>query len=168
MSNPNETDPFNPSSWPKTNPGQNPNPNEPQPINYNQQQVPPNYNQQTPPNYNQQVPPGGYQQNYPPPGGYNPYMNYPGGPQVNVPGSSTAQVCGIIGLILFFNLIGLILNIVAITNGSKAMREFTAYPGRYTQTSFNKAKSGKTCGIIGLSLFGFGILIVIGIVAANS
>ncbi len=165
-------DPFDPTTWPKTNPGQNP----PTDQNYNQ---PPNYNQpQNPPNYNQpQFPPGGFQQQFPPnynpqfpppPGGYQPFGNYQGGMQIDLPSSGTAQVCGIIGIVLFWNVIGIILNIVAIVNGSNGIREFSKYPGRYTEDSLRRARTGKTCGTIGLSLFGLVILIIIAAVAANS
>lgn len=102
------------------------------------------------------------------PGGYQGYNQVPGGMQTDAPGAGTAQVCGIIGLILFFNLIGIILNIVAIANGAKAMREYELYPGRYTESSFRKAKAGKTCGIVGLCLFGGFLLILLLIVAANA
>lgn len=140
------------------------------------QQVPPNYNQQYPPNYNQQVPPGGYQQyppqsGYqqfpPPPGGFQPYgANFAG--QIDLPGGSNAQVCGIIGLVLFWNLIGIILNIVAVVSGGNAIAEYNRFPGRYTEASYRKAKAGKTCGTIGLSLLGLLIVIIVLAVAANA
>jgi hypothetical protein len=114
-------------------------------------------------------PPNPYQQGNPyqqqGPGGYQGYNQVPGGMQTDAPGAGTAQVCGIIGLILFFNLIGLILNIIAITNGNKAIREYTTYPGRYTEASFRKAKAGRTCGIVGLSLLG-GLIVIVLLFAA--
>lgn len=111
--------------------------------------------QYPPPNYNNPYPP-------PPGGGYQPHNHGQGfGMQTDVPGAGSAQICGIIGLILFFNIIGIILNIVAIVQGAKAMTEYTNNPGRYTEASFRKAKSGRTCGIVGLCLFGFGILVLI-------
>ncbi len=158
----NPNDPFNPDAWKK--------------------QTPPNYNQQYPPNYNQQVPPGGYQQfppggyqQYPPqgayqqfpPGGFQPYgANFAG--QIDLPGGSNAQVCGIIGIVLFWNIIGIILNIVAIVTGGNALREYERYPGRYTESSMRKARAGRTCGTIGLSLIGVFIIIIVAAVAANA
>ncbi len=103
--------------------------------------------------YNQQ-----YQQA---PGGYQPYNQGGFGMPTEVPGASSAQICGIIGLILFFNIIGIVLNIVAIAKGGAAMREYQLYPGRYTEASFRKAKGGRTCGIVGLCLFGGAIFLVI-------
>jgi len=94
------------------------------------------------------------------PGGYQPYNQGGFGMQTDVPGASTAQTCGIIGLILFFNIIGIVLNIVAISNGNRAMREYQLYPGRYTEASFRRAKTGRTCGIVGLSILGGGLFIL--------
>lgn len=88
------------------------------------------------------------------------------GMQTDAPGASTAQTCGIIGLILFFNIIGIILNIIAIVNGSRAMSEYQNYPGRYTEASFRRAKAGKTCGIVGLCLFPIAILGIVAFIAS--
>ncbi len=112
----------------------------------------------------QQQQPTGYNNPYPPPpgGGYQPFNHGQGfGIPTDVPGAGSAQICGIIGLILFFNIVGIVLNIVAIVQGAKAMTEYTNNPGRYTEASFRKAKSGKTCGIVGLCLFGFGIIVFV-------
>lgn len=128
-----------------TNPTMPPPP--PQGNPYQQQGNP--YQQANP---YQQVPPGGYQQFT--------------GMQIAAPGAGTAQVCGIIGLILMFGLIGVILNIIAIVNGSKAIREYQMNPGRYTEASFRKAKAGRVCGIIGLSV-GIPLSIII-LAAVNS
>jgi hypothetical protein len=132
---------------------------------------PPHYNQPPPyqsPGYNPQTPPGGYSQQFPPPnngyqnyppppGGYNPYAYMP---QTH-PDASSAQTCGIIGLVLFFNIIGIILNIIAIVKGGNVMRDYHAFPGRYTESSFSKGKAGRTCGIVGLSIAGFVIVAAI-------
>lgn len=150
---------------------------QPPPYDQNQwnQQVPPNYNQQYPPNYNQ-VPPGGYQQ-YPPPGGYQQFPPPPGGfqpyganfqGQIDLPGASNAQVCGIIGICLFWNIIGIILNIVGVVTGGNAIAEYNRFPGRYTEASLRKAKTGKTCGTIGLSLLGLFIVIFVLAIAATT
>lgn len=161
MSNP-PNDPFDTSSW-KQNP----------PPNYYQQN-PPNYNQQVPPGGFQQIPPGAYQQ-YPPqsgyqqfpPGGYQPFgSNFAG--QIDLPGASNAQVCGIIGIVLFWNIIGIILNIVAIVNGGNAKREYERYPGRFTESSMRQANVGKTCGTVGLCLLGVFIVFFVLVIAVNS
>jgi hypothetical protein len=100
------------------------------------------------------------------PGGYQPVTH--GFAQTEAPGASTAQICGIIGIILFFNLIGIILNIIAIVNGNKAIAQYNAYPGRYTEASFRKAKTGRTCGIVGLCLFPVVLIIAIALLITIS
>lgn len=158
MSNP----PYNPQN-PYNNP-QNPqqpyNPQQPQQYgnqqnwqqgNYQQQQFPP------PPNFQQPV--------FPPYNTYNPF-NPTGGP-MDLPGASTAQVCGIIGIILFFNIIGIILNIIAIVKGNAAIREADLYPGRYTEQSVKRAKAGRTCGIIGLCLFALFVIVLVIAISVN-
>ena len=104
-----------------------------------------------------------YGQQYIPP--YNPFIHTS---PVDLPNANNAQVMGIIGIVLFWNIIGIVLNIIAITQGSTAMNEYQRNPGRYTEDSFRRAKTGKTCGTIGLSLLGFAILFVIFLVAINT
>lgn len=97
-----------------------------------------------------------------PGGGYQPINHGAGfGMPTDAPGAGTAQVCGIIGLILFFNIIGIVCNIIAIVKGSSAMSDYRNYPGRYSEASFRKAKAGKTCGIIGLCLIPLAILVAV-------
>jgi hypothetical protein len=100
---------------------------------------------------------------YPPGGGYQPFNHGAYGIPTEVPGAGTAQICGIVGLVLFFNLIGIICNIIAIVKGNAAMNEFALNPGRYTEASYRKAKSGKTCGIIGLCMLPAVLLIGVAI-----
>ena len=170
-------DPFDPTTWSQSKPGQSQEPttnnqpgqnsfqqpnynSPPQPINPDQ----PNYNSQNPyyqnpyqqPNYNS--PP---QPNYYPPQNFNPqFPGYTGQPAL--PNSGAVQVCGIIGLILSFGLFGIILNIIALVMGANAVTLYNQNPGYYTEASFRKVKTGRTCAIIGLSLFGLGIVILIG------
>ncbi len=125
------------------------------------------YQQPThPPGVGYQQPGYGYQQQpgYPPPGGYQPF-NHGGFMQTDVPNSGSAQTLGIVGIILFFNIIGIVCNILAIVKGNGAMREYNMYPGRYTEASFRKAKAGKTCGIVGLCLLPAVIIIIAACVA---
>ncbi len=129
----------------------------------NPQQYPPPGYQQPPPGYVPPPPPYGYQQ---PPFGYQQGNFY--GMQEDLPQASSAQTCGIIGLVLFFNIIGIILNIVALVQSGNAMNQYAQFPGRYTETSFRKAKTGRTCATIGLSLLGLVILVVVVAVAANA
>ncbi|MBI3509912.1 MAG: hypothetical protein HY064_04560 [Bacteroidetes bacterium] len=114
---------------------------------YQPQWPQPPYPQNPLPNQNPYLPP------VPP---YNPYIsNQP----IDLQKAVNAQVCGIIGLILFWNIIGIVLNICAIIMGAGAIREIEiSQQGRYNESSYRKAKAAKTCGIIGLCLFGFMII----------
>jgi|GEM_PF-2555655 hypothetical protein len=87
------------------------------------------------------------------------------GTKIKLPNSSAALTLGIIGLVFSLGLIGIILNIIAISLGSGAVNRYNAEPGKYTESSLSQAKTGKVLGIIGLGLFGLVLLIII---AANS
>ena len=101
----------------------------------------------------QQGPPGGYQQQ----GGYNQGM----GQQIDLPGAGSVLTFGILGIVFGFGLLGIIFNIIALSKASRLTNEYNMSPGRYTPSSFSKVKSGKVCAIIGLSLFGLSILVVL-------
>ncbi len=118
--------------------------------NYNQDQ---NYNQQQ--NNNQQQ---NYNQNY---GNTDPYAS---GYQQNLPGATAALVCGILSIV-FAGLIGLILAIVAVTKAGTAIKTFEYNPQMYSRSSYNNAKAGRVCAIIGICMIPLAIIIVI---AANS
>lgn len=83
----------------------------------------------------------------------------------DLPNSSGAQTCGILGLIFSLGLIGIILNIIALSIAGGAISKYRLNPDLYTERSFRKAKAGQTMGIIGLAVFGFVLIVVI---AANS
>lgn len=89
------------------------------------------------------------------------------GRQIDLPGASTALTCGIIALPFSLGIIGIILSIISITNGNKAINAYKLAPGKYTLKSFKRANAGRTCGIISLSLFGLGLLILIAFVAGS-
>lgn len=91
-----------------------------------------------------------------------------GGVQMDLPKATTALTCGIIALPFSFGILGIILAIVAITQGNSSVRQYLGSPGKYTEKSLKRAKAGKTCGIISLSLFGIGLLIVVAIGVFNN
>lgn len=135
------------------NPGQNPPYNQPNPNWQQQQQQQPPYQQ----GYNQQT----YQPYIPP---YNPHVH---ASNLDLPNATNAQICGIVGLIMFWNVIGIALNIAALIMGSNAMTEYERSPGTYQQAAYNKAKTGKVCGIIGLGLLGLFVVILVIAIAAS-
>ena len=81
--------------------------------------------------------------------------------KVNLPNASGAQTCGILGLIFSLGLVGIILNIIALSLAGGAISRYRANPELYTESSLRKAKAGQTMGIIGLALFGLALIIVI-------
>lgn len=137
------------------NPTVPPPPPQPQQGNPYQQQGNP-YQQQANP---YQQAPGGYQQFG---GGFAGQMDHPR--------ASTVNSLGITGLILTFiiGIVGLILNIIALSMASGAMNDIKANPGKYTDASIRKLKAGRTCAIVGLSIQGAAILILILVIAANA
>ncbi|PHR31511.1 MAG: hypothetical protein COA38_07910 [Fluviicola sp.] len=85
------------------------------------------------------------------------------GPKIRLPKDSSILTTGIIALPFSFGLIGIILSIVTLVNASKALQIYTANPEKYLESSLKKVRSGKVCGIISLSIFGLGILIILGV-----
>lgn len=86
------------------------------------------------------------------------------------PSASSIQTTGILGLVFtfVFGIVGLILNIITLSKAGGAMREVMAEPDKYYETSLKKIRTGRTCSIIGLSLQGLVLIIVIAVVAAAS
>jgi hypothetical protein len=130
--------------------------------NTNPQMPPPPQGNYQQPNY-QQPPQGGYQQ-----GGYQQQGGF--GMQMDHPSASSVNTLGIMGLIFtfLFGIVGLILNIICLSKSGSALSDINANPGRYSEASIKKIKSGRTCSIIGLSIQGAAILILILVLAANS
>jgi hypothetical protein len=81
--------------------------------------------------------------------------------QLPLPNATLAMVLGIIGLVIHCNVIGLTLNIVAVVLASKALKMTIANPTGYSEASIKQAKAGRTCGTIGLVLFGLWIVVVV-------
>ncbi len=77
------------------------------------------------------------------------------------PNASSAQLMGILSIVFtfFFTIAGLVLGIVAIVQARKAEEAYNANPSMFNPYSLNKAKAGKTCGIIGVVLSG---LVIVG------
>jgi hypothetical protein len=93
--------------------------------------------------------------NTPPPYPYEP---------VDLEGSKTAYVCGIIGIIMFWNPAGVVLNMIALVKGGTGMSEYERMREKFTESSFRKASSGRSLGLTGLILFGIlylGVLLAI-------
>lgn len=101
-----------------------------------------------------------------PPYGGNPYQQNPMGMQRELPNATAILVLGIISIVgcLCYGLVGLGCGIAALVMGAKAMREYETNPAGYTRASYNNAKAGRICAMIGTIISGlYLILLIIGI-----
>ena len=69
-----------------------------------------------------------------------------------LPNATAALILGILSIpgCCCFGVVSLVCGIIAIVLGSKAIRLYNAHPGVFTVSSYNNAKTGKICGMIGL------------------
>lgn len=88
-------------------------------------------------------------------------------PQEKLPGAGGVLTTGILSIVFGFGIVGLILGIITLSNANKQMQLYYNDPDRYDVNSFNRVKNGRTCGIVGLSMFGLGILIAFIIIGLN-
>ncbi len=74
---------------------------------------------------------------------------------VDLPEVKTAQILGVVAIVLVFctccygGFISAIIGFFAMSKANKAIAEYNASPDEYTAKSFNQAKSAKTLGLIG-------------------
>jgi hypothetical protein len=75
-------------------------------------------------------------------------------PQRPLPNGTAVLVLGIISIVgcLCYGIPGIVLGIIAIVLSNKDLRLYNADPTLYTQGSLSNLKSGRICGIIGLSI----------------
>jgi magnesium-transporting ATPase (P-type) len=92
--------------------------------------------------------------------------------QQNLPNSTPVLVLGILSIVLscwYFSFLGVILGIIALVLAGKDMTLYQSDPRKYTLSSFNNLKAGRTCAIIGLSVavvfFVIMMLVIFGILA---
>ena len=90
---------------------------------------------------------------------------HPSGVQKPLYNSTGILVMGILSIVcfccFFVGLIGIILGIIALILGNKALTEYDQNPQAYTMQSVKNAHAGRTCAIIGLSLGGIWIVGII-------
>jgi hypothetical protein len=98
----------------------------------------------------------------------NPYQFQQGyGMQVDLPNATTVLVLGIISIVFFAGIIGLILSIISLNMASNARAEYASNPGRYTASSLSKVNSGRICSIISLCLLGVVLLVLLVVLLAG-
>lgn len=78
----------------------------------------------------------------------------------DLPNATTILVLGIcsIATCWCFGIVGLGLGITALIMSKKARLNYEAYPGSYSESSYNNMKAGKICGIIGVCLSSLGLI----------
>jgi len=90
--------------------------------------------------------------------------------QIQLPNSTGILVMGILSIVCFCcvaaGLIGITLGILALVLGNKAQKEYTLNPEKYTIKSYKNAKSGRVCGIIGLSIGGVWLIAILAFLSA--
>jgi len=90
--------------------------------------------------------------------------------KIQLPNSTGILAMGIISIVCFCclaaGLVGITLGILALVMGNKALKEYAVSPEKYTEKSYKNAKSGRICGIIGLSIGGLWIMAVLAFLSA--
>lgn len=97
----------------------------------------------------------------------NPYQQNPMGMQRDVPNATAILVLGIVSIVgcFCYGIIGLGCGIAALVMATKALNEYNQNPSGFTRQSYNNAKAGRICAIIGTILSGLYLLYVIFIFA---
>ena len=91
--------------------------------------------------------------------------------QQTLPNSVGVLVLGILSIVFCFcyGIIGMTLGIISLIMANKAIKQYLASPGSYSESSYKNVKAGKICAIVGLSLSSVYIIfliIYIGIIGA--
>lgn len=83
--------------------------------------------------------------------------------QLPIPNSTAVLVLGIISIVgcFCYGIIGLILGIIALVLSGKANKIYQENPGNYTEGSLKNLKAGKVCAIVGTSLSGLYLIILV-------
>ena len=85
-----------------------------------------------------------------------------------LPGATASLVLGIISIVLCWCWgIGLVLGIIGLILGIKAVNMYRESPGAYSESSFKNANAGKICSIIGLSLSALYVIYIIAMWSTN-
>tara|TARA_B100001758_G_C18284268_1_gene543410 strand:+ start:169 stop:516 length:348 start_codon:yes stop_codon:yes gene_type:complete len=76
--------------------------------------------------------------------------------------STTILVLGILSIfpgISCIGIVGVVLGIITLVMSKKTKAEVQANPNKYTESSIKVYKAGRVCGIVGLSLSSFAIIL---------
>ena len=86
--------------------------------------------------------------------------------QESLPNAGGILTMGILSIV-FAGLIGMILAIISLSLSGKALEEYRKNPNAYSLSSYKNVKAGRVCSIVGLSLLGLVILILIFVAIAG-
>lgn len=83
--------------------------------------------------------------------------------QQALPNATAILVLGILSIVFCFcyGIVGTILGIIGIVMASKANKLYQASPESYSESSYKNMKAGKVCSIIGVSISGIYLLIML-------
>lgn len=82
-------------------------------------------------------------------------------PVKDLDGAGGTLAMGIISIPFCLGFIGWILAGLTLSRSGKALALYRDNPHQYTESSYRKIKSGRTCAIVSLSLTGFALLILL-------
>jgi hypothetical protein len=71
---------------------------------------------------------------------------------IPLPNATASLVLGILSIVSICCYVGLILGIIGLVLGNKAVELYQSSPGVYSKVAYQNAHAGKVCSIIGLSL----------------
>ena len=83
--------------------------------------------------------------------------------QVPLPNSTAVLVLGILSIVFCwcFGIVGLTLGIIALVLAKNSNKAYLEAPERFTEVSFKNMNAGRICAIIGTSLSGLYVVMVI-------
>lgn len=83
-----------------------------------------------------------------------------------LPNAGGILTMGILSIV-FAGGIGIILGIISLSISGTPMRMYRENPEKYLEGSYKNVKAGRTCSIIGISLAGLAIIIIVLLTAAG-
>ena len=89
----------------------------------------------------------------------------------NLPNANIILVLGILSILLcwwhFVSIAGIVLGFIALVMANRETKLYYSDQARYTTSSFNNVRTGRTCAVIGLTIaiivFAFVMLLIFGV-----
>jgi len=80
-------------------------------------------------------------------------------------GAGRILTMGIISIVLFSGIIGIILAVITLNRAKMARELYREYPYSYTESSYKKVNAGRICAIVSLSLL-VGLILILMVVSS--